>query len=282
VVADVTASPNQLGNLLKFCEGSIKHNCFMFSLKSNSLVMYGKSPHVWSTAEEARAADLCDADGRKNDIGRAFEQSFTTTAPGVTPGSEHVQLIRYTFGKLSLALRCDIDAFDESRSRIPNRLKLPGKPSVFPSTGQPIRSSDILELKCLNAKNWAGRFRKDSSSLWFARRKKVLIGINDGAGVIRDLKTIDMSERLVRWKLRHEVGLQKLHSLLDRLRVEATKSESGFCWALRNGGASDDTGLKIFALDSSKEWLYENNKSLDQIEPDLGPGTGASAGAQKV
>jgi hypothetical protein len=116
--------------------------------------------------------------------------------------------------------------------------------------------------------------------LWFARRKKVLVGINDGAGVVIDLKMIDMSEKLTRWKLRHEVGLQKLHSLLGRLRAEATKSESGFCWALRNGGASDDTGLEIFALDSSKEWLYEHNKSLNRTEPELGAKTEANAGSQ--
>jgi hypothetical protein len=224
--------------------------------------MLTRSPDLWSSAATSGTVDP-----PHNIWGMIFEETFTTREPEIPPWSSYVQTIQYTFGDLAITLRCEIDAFDDASSRVPKRLKVQGKPAIYPSTGPSIRSSDMLELKCLQRRTWRGAVNHELGKSWFARRKCLLVGLHDGDGVVDELKTIELGEMLQVWKLRKDDALLKLHDLLCKLRVEATKSKSGICWALRNN-ATGDADLNIFSLDSSHGQLYEIYKHLARTERD--------------
>lgn len=261
-MVDVSSTPSQMDNLLYFCLKKSQSSCFVFYIQSGTLVMLTSSPDLWSSA-----ATSGPVDPPHNIWGMIFEETFTTREPGIPPWSSYVQTIQYSFGSLAIALRCEIDAFDDASSRVPKRLKAQGKPAIYPSTGPSIRSSDMLELKCLHRKTWRGAVIHQLGKSWFARSKRLLVGLHNGDGAVDELQTVDLGEMLQSWKLRKDAALLRLHDLLCRLRVEATKSESGICWALRNN-ATADADLDIFSLDSSHGQLYEIYKHLARTKRD--------------
>lgn len=193
-------------------------------------------------------------DSDLGNFGMAFERAFTRPEPGMSPDSRHIQFIRYTFGKLSILARCEVDAW-----RLPKGIN----ESVESKRdwGKKVR----LELKCIRRKEFKTRIISTMPQAWFSRTKQMEVGLHSGNGIITEVRRVRVRELREEWARTNQTELQKLHSLLCRLRIEASNSETGVCVGVFNQSAEDKT-LEIFPMERQHTRLYEDFGFLHRSE----------------
>ncbi|KAF2792459.1 hypothetical protein K505DRAFT_326128 [Melanomma pulvis-pyrius CBS 109.77] len=252
-LADISTTPSILANLFKFCASRRPgQNAFVFSIQQNTLVMFGmrfkrQALSPGSPTELVNNSDL-------GNFGMAFERAFTRPEPGMSPDSRHIQFIRYTFGKLSILARCEVDAW-----------RLPKGINESVESKHDWDKKVRLELKCIRRKEFRARIMSTMPQAWFSRTKQMEVGLHSGNGTITEVRRIRVRELREKWARTNQTELQKLHSLLCRLRVEASSSETGVCVGVFNQSAEDNT-LEVFSMAKKHTRLYEDFGFLHRLE----------------
>ena len=87
-----------------------------------------------------------------------------------------------------------------------------------------LTKGEPVELMCVSERNLTKKLNRAKPKLWFSRTERMMVGIHSGDGVITKVRPVNVPKSLKSWAKAHEDGLGRLHALLHRLQVEASKS----------------------------------------------------------
>ena len=90
------------------------------------------------------------------------------------------------------------------------------------------------------------------SQMYFSQTPRALFGnctTTEDEIVIHGVNIRDKTAQFKAWECKHQRGLQKMHTLLQRFRNEVGKSKHGICFAISDALAGEDKTMELFEVD---------------------------------
>lgn len=248
---DIVVNRNSLRKLLDFSCG---HSLDSFRL---SLLMVNNT--LFIERNERSARELLTGSNQRG-WGHNFEKTFTKFPVGEDESSGHHRVLCYPLGHMRCAVRFEVDACYEANvkedTHVESLLLRLGGLSISSSTNDKLQSSkpaSHLGTSVVMPQSTAAELKTTQKSktlssclpqLWFGRTPWLIIGKHT-KGTFESVKITDAAASFEQWETRQQAALQKMVTILDRLRGAVRRNGGRNCIAIYEK-SSDSKVIKIF------------------------------------